>query len=204
MLVLTGYHLRLFHFDRSGVQYTPCLDIHDNPHIFVKLILSLSSPDETDIGLDTSVQWRIKNGRKVSGFLKSRGVDAGETVYPLVHVTPFFHRYNIHGRCTTCWRVVDPASGEELVVKDSWRSDDKISEHVYLQEAVGTPGVVEMLSCEPDRGQTKDLRGSGNQLPADFQNRIHTRVVLKCYGPAVTNFSSAKQLLCVLRDAIAG
>ncbi|RXW23021.1 hypothetical protein EST38_g2829 [Candolleomyces aberdarensis] len=203
-LTLTGHHLRLFHFDRSGAQYTPFLDIHDDPHTFVRLVLGLSSPNESDIGLDTSIRWLTINGRKAGGALMTRGVDNSETLYPLLRLEPFFSRSHICGRSTTCWSVLDNGTDQELLVKSSWRLEDKTSEHVYLQEAVGTAGVVQMVSCEPDRGRTGDLRGFGNTVPAGFQNRVDTRVVIKCYGQPVREFNSPKQVLCALRDAIAG
>ncbi|KAJ2928040.1 hypothetical protein H1R20_g9059, partial [Candolleomyces eurysporus] len=37
-----------------------------------------------------------------------------------------------------------------------------------------------------------------------FPNRVDTRVILKCYGDPISKFSSARQLLCSLRDAIEG
>ena len=76
-------------------------------------------------------------------------------------VDPFFRRTNIRGRCTTCWKIADPVTGEELLVKDSWRSGDRVSEFFHLKEALGISGVVQMVSCVPDRGQTKDLQTSG-------------------------------------------
>ncbi|KAJ2913695.1 hypothetical protein MD484_g6740, partial [Candolleomyces efflorescens] len=204
LLVLSEDHFRLFHFDRSGVQYTPSIDFHQNPHTFVRLILGLSSPDESDIGLDTSVQWTVEKGRKVGGTLTSRGADGTELIYPLSSTVPFFFRGSIRGRSTTCWGVRDPITGEDLVVKDAWKSEGTVSEHLYLQDAVGTPGVVQMVSCEPGRGETKHLRGFNHAIPAGFQNRIETRVVMKAYGKPLDNFTSAMQLLCALRDAIAG
>ncbi|RXW23301.1 hypothetical protein EST38_g2527 [Candolleomyces aberdarensis] len=205
VLVLTGQYLRLFHFDSSGVQYTPLLNIHTNPHTFVRLVLGLSSPNESDIGLDTSIQWRVENGRKVSGTLKTRGADDTEVVYPLRNVEPLFRRSNICGRRTTCWSISDPFSGEEFIVKDSWRSHDRTSECVYLREALGISGVAQMLSCESDRGQTAHLRGVRSAAcSSDFENRINTRVVIKCYGDSIIKFTSATELLCALRDAIAG
>ncbi|KAJ2914088.1 hypothetical protein MD484_g6305, partial [Candolleomyces efflorescens] len=204
VLILTGHNLRLFHFDSSGAQYTPLLDIHSDPHTFVRLVLGLSSPNEADIGLDTSIQWLIENGQKVSGTLTTRGTYGTDVVYPLLNINPFFSRSYIRGRCTTCWSVSEPRTGEWLLVKDSWRPDDKVSESVYLQEARGISGVAQMISCEPDRGQTKDLRSPGSHLPEDFQNRVNTRLVMKCYGAPIRKFTSASQLLRILRDAIAG
>ncbi|RXW13102.1 hypothetical protein EST38_g12751 [Candolleomyces aberdarensis] len=188
----------------AGAQYTPSIDINEDPRVFVRLVLGLSSPNESDIGLDPSIQWTIENGRKVRGVLITRGSDNTEIVYPLLNVDPFFRRNNIRGRCTTCWRVSDPVSGEELLVKDSWRAGHSISEYAYLQEALGISGVVQMVSHGPERGQTKDFRGFENDFPGDFENRMETRLAMKCYGDPIVEFTSAKQLLCALRDAIAG
>jgi hypothetical protein len=204
VLVLSGHQLRLFHFDRSGAQYTPSLDIHDDPHTFVRLILGLSSPNEADIGLDTSIRWLILNGRKAGGALMMRGADNSQSLYPLLRKEPFFCRSSICGRSTTCWSVLDKRTDEELLVKSSWRSEDRTSEHIYLQEAVGVAGVVQMVSCEPDRCQTKYFRGFQTNAPAGFQNRVETRVVVKRYGSPITEFTSPREVLCALRDAIAG
>lgn len=204
LLVLSEGHFRLYHFDRSGVQHTPYISFHKDPHTFVRLILGLSSPDEFDIGLDSSIQWIIENGRKVGGTLTTRGADGIKVVYPLLNVVPFFFRGNIRGRSTICWSVRDPVTGEELVVKDTWKSKDHISEHVFLRDAVGIAGVVQMVSYEHDRDETKNLRGFGDCCPAGFQNRVETRVVTMAYGKSVKNFTSAMELLHALRDAIAG
>ncbi|KAJ2914083.1 hypothetical protein MD484_g6330, partial [Candolleomyces efflorescens] len=203
ILVLSGHHLRVFHFDRSGVQYTPPLDIHEEPHTFVRLILGLSSPNESDIGLDATIFWLIKNGRKIVGGISMRGADDNETLYQLSRLEPLFCRTNICGRSTTCWSVLDGDTGEELLVKSSWRSADRTSEHIYLRDAVGIPGVVQMVFCEPDRCQTLWYRGR-SLAPAGFQNRLETRVLIKHYGSPITGFTSPKQVLWALRDAIAG
>ncbi|KAJ2914089.1 hypothetical protein MD484_g6304, partial [Candolleomyces efflorescens] len=204
VLLLNGPSLRLFHFDRSGVQYTPFLDIHSDPHTFIRLVLGLSSPDETDIGLDTSIQWQRLCGRKISGTLTTRGSDGTDVVYPLLSINPFFSRSDIFGRCTTLWSVSDPRTGEALLVKDLWRSEGQASECIYLEEARGIPGVVQMVSCEADRGQTKNLRCLTGDLLENFGNLVNTRLVMKRYGEPISEFTSAMQLLCILRDAIAG
>ncbi|RXW20928.1 hypothetical protein EST38_g4918 [Candolleomyces aberdarensis] len=202
ILVLSEQHVRLFHFDRSGVQYTPLLNFHNNPHTFVRLVLGLSSPNESDIGLDDSIQWATQDGRKVSGTLRTRDANNEYIIYPLATIQPFFFNGNIRGRSTICWSVRDPITNEKLVVKDSWRSEERLSEHVFLQDAVGVSGVVQMVTCEPDRCDTKSMRGDA--LPAGFRNRIQTRIVMKAYGKSIKKYTSAKQLFCALRDAIAG
>lgn len=204
VLVISESHIRLFHFDRSGVQYTPLLDFHEDPHTFVRLVLGLSSPDELDIGFDASIQWTIEGGRKVGGTIRTRWADLQDIIYPLAQIEPFFFRGSISGRSTTCWKVRDSETNEELLVKDMWRSEDRISEHTFLQDAIGLPGVVQMVNCEPDRCETKSLRGFGEDSPAKFRNRIESRIVIKSYGKSVDRYTSAKQLFCALRDAIAG
>jgi hypothetical protein len=146
----------------------------------------------------------ILNGRKAGGALMMRGADNSESLYPLLRLEPFFCRSSISGRSTTCWSVLDKRTDEELLVKSSWRSENRTSEHIYLQEAVGVAGVVQMVSCEPDRAQTKELRGFGDAVPNNFHNRIETRVVIKRYGKPIVAFTSPKEVLCALRDAIAG
>ncbi|KAJ2911438.1 hypothetical protein MD484_g8976, partial [Candolleomyces efflorescens] len=204
LLVLSEDYFRLFHFDRSGAQYSPCINFHEDPHTFVRLILGVSSPDESDIGLDSSIQWTIENGRKVEGTLTTRSADGVDVVYPLVDVEPLFCGKSVCGRATICWRVRDPASDEELVVKDSWKSEESLSEHVYLQDAIDVPGVVQMVSCEHDRSQTRCLRGFDDATPPGFHNRVETRIVMKAYGKTLRHFTSVKELLYALRDAIAG
>ncbi|KAJ2913166.1 hypothetical protein MD484_g7250, partial [Candolleomyces efflorescens] len=206
VLVLTEEHVRLFHFDRSGAQYTPPLNFHDNPHTFVRLVLGLSSVDESDIGLDASIQWitRREHGRKVGGTLRARGPNGEDVFYKLSGTTPFFCDDSIRGRCTMCWNVRDPVTNEALVVKDSWRTEERLSEHLFMQNAVGIPGVAQMVSCEPDRCDTMSFRGFGDVVPAGFRNRIETRIVMKAYGTSIRKYTSAKQLFCALRDAIAG
>ncbi|KAJ2913152.1 hypothetical protein MD484_g7263, partial [Candolleomyces efflorescens] len=204
VLGISESHLRLFHFDRSGAQYTPLHDFHEDPHTFVRLVLGLSSPDEFDVGLDASIQWVIEGGRKVEGTIRTRGADLQDIVYPLVQIEPFFFRGSISGRSTTCWKVRDSETNEQLLVKDMWRSEDRASEHTFLQEAIGLPGVVQMVNCEPDRCETKSLRGFGESPPRKFRNRIESRIVIKTYGRSVDRYTSAKQLFCALRDAIAG
>ncbi|KAJ2911553.1 hypothetical protein MD484_g8860, partial [Candolleomyces efflorescens] len=206
LLRVAGDHLRLFHFDRSGIQYTPPLNIHEDPHTFIRLVVGLSSTNEADIGLDTSIQWTIENGFKVKGTLMTLGADGTKTVYSLRQLDPEFSRPYLVCRGTTCWAVGDPATRQKFLVKDSWRLEEAASEGALLEEAVGVPGVVQMVSYEADRGQTRALRGFENGVPAklDFENRIETRVVMKQYGKQIYKFSCAKRLICALRDAIAG
>ncbi|TEB14749.1 hypothetical protein FA13DRAFT_1805317 [Coprinellus micaceus] len=153
-----------------------------HPETLVRLVAGLASADERLLGLDDSVH------------------PTGETkTYPIVEQIPI-PRYSICSRGTTCWRVRDPATMEEYVIKDSWREDDLPAEHELLEKVKGIPGVVFMASCEVDRGETKGFRCASTLR--QYQNRKASRVLLHAYGQSVEHFSSVLQVLYAFRDAI--
>ncbi|RXW17157.1 hypothetical protein EST38_g8693 [Candolleomyces aberdarensis] len=213
-LIITEQSFRLFHFDRSGVQFTRPINIHDKTgaSTFVRLVLGLSSLYESDAGLDTSIKWEIENGKKVSGTLstrqpkdRSKGGDKENTVitYSLANVEPTIPCYDIRGRGIVCWTVVDPENGETVLVRDLWRSGDRLSEDIYLQRAKGIPGMVQMISFECNREETKHIRGLNDpSAHPEFRNRIAIRLVLNSGGRSIKHFKSPMELLCALRDAI--
>jgi hypothetical protein len=109
---------------------------------------------------------------------------------------------SICGRATTCWKVQDPETREELIVKDSWIAEDHTSEHELLELVKGLPGVVQMVSFELGRGETKSFRCPSTW--GQYTNRVATRIVMKSYGKPIELFASVLQVLGALRDAIAG
>ncbi|KAJ2919566.1 hypothetical protein MD484_g786, partial [Candolleomyces efflorescens] len=207
LLLVTEQDFRLFHFDRSGVQYTEEIDLHSKAtrHIFVRLVLGLCSPHESDLGLDTSIQWEIENERKARGSLAVCD-DTGVVNYRLAAIHPIRSSFNIRGQCTTYWTVVDPESNETLLVKDSWRLEGRVPEREYLEEVrnLGLAGVARMVTCENERAETKYFRDLGTKSPlANFHNRISTRTLIDCEGKLILDFTSTMQLVCALYDAIA-
>ncbi|KAJ3504523.1 hypothetical protein NMY22_g17897 [Coprinellus aureogranulatus] len=200
-LALTQAHARLIHFDRTGTQVTPLLDIHHYPATFVRLIVGLASVDERVLGLDDSIRWTIVDGKKTEGTLTTTGPTGEVKTYPVIEHIPN-PRETIRGRGTTCWRVRDPDTHKELVVKDSWLPDNHPPEHEFLELVKGVPGVVEMVSCEPRRWETKDFRCPSTA--GRYQNRVGARITMKSYGKPVEFFTSVLQLLRACRDAISG
>ncbi|KAJ2925060.1 hypothetical protein H1R20_g12036, partial [Candolleomyces eurysporus] len=204
-LVITEKRARLFHFDRSGIQYTPLFNIHKLPHILVRLILGLCCIDERVLGFDDSVQWTIgANGSKVAGTLRTIGPKNTIVEYELAMDAKPFTRNSIRGRGTTCWPIKD-ANNRRLLVKDYWMSDGRVPEFTLLEELDNVQGVCKMLCYEGERAKTKDNRGKVNIFGADiFHNRTAIRIVLELYGPTIEKFTNPRQLLGALRDAIAG
>ncbi|KAJ2915533.1 hypothetical protein MD484_g4878, partial [Candolleomyces efflorescens] len=207
-MVLTESQGQIFHFDRSGVQYTRLLDIHREPEIFVRLILGLLTTRERVLGLDDTVQWTTSpNGERVSGFVKTVGPNAVPVTYELVVAEKPLFRSNLLGRGTTCWTAKNDR-GETLIIKDYWvlESSDgnQSSEFDLLEEVKGLHGICQMICYEDNRAQTRDFRGDTSTFTqASFHNRRNIRIVMKAYGPSIENFTSIEQLLGALRDAIA-
>lgn len=189
------------HFDCSGPQVTPLIDIHQHPGTLVRLVAGLASADERLLGLDDSVQWTILHGKKSQGQVTTTSPTGETKAYPIVEQIPV-PRYSICSRGTTCWRVRDPETLEEYVVKDSWREDGLPAEHELLERVKGIPGVVYMASCEVDREETKDFRCASTLR--QYQNRKASRVFLHSYGKSVEHFSSVLQVLYAFRDVIVG
>ena len=205
-MLVTEEHVRLFHFDRSGVQYSPPLNIHENPESFIRLVLALSTTNERALGLDDSIQWTTApNGTKRAGSLKTVGRDNTVVAYDLVVGEGPITRSGLLGRGTTCW-VVKNDRGEKFIVKDYWVSESRPSfECELLEEARGLQGVCQMVSFENNRAKTLDFRGDPSIFENGiFHNRTSVRIVMKAYGRSLENFTSMKQVLGALRDAIAG
>ncbi|KAJ2912013.1 hypothetical protein MD484_g8401, partial [Candolleomyces efflorescens] len=203
-LLLTEQKVRLYHFDRSGGFYTSEINIHEDPHTFIRLVVGLNSLDQSEIGFDASIQWKIKDGRKVGGSLTTLKEDNTEITYTLSEVNPVITFFDIRGRGTQCWSVLHPTTGDKLLVKDCWKVDDRVPEYEHLDQLKGVQGIAQMLSFEPNRGETKHFRARGVTSHRDFLNRVAIRIVLKSYGIPIVRFKTPTELLCALRDAIKG
>ncbi|KAJ2929420.1 hypothetical protein H1R20_g7683, partial [Candolleomyces eurysporus] len=203
-LLITEKKVQLFHFDRSGAQYSPPLKMHDHPEAFVRLVLGLTTTNERALGLDDSIQWvTAPNGTKTAGSLKTIGCDSTVVTYDLVMGEGPIIRSGLLGRGTTCW-VAKNKRGEKFIVKDYWVADNRISECELLEEVKGLKGVCQMVSYEDNRAQTVHFRGDTSTFEEGvFQNRTSVRIVMKAHGPSLENFTSMKQVLGALRDAIA-
>lgn len=165
------------------------------------MVAGLSSAEEGLLGIDDSIQWIIVSGRKDKGTVTATNASGVTKVYPIIEEIAI-PRDSIRGRATTCWRVEDPDTREELVIKDSWRPDDHTAEYELLELVKGITGVVQMVSHESSRRETKDLRCASTT--GQYKNRVYERVIMKAYGGPLESFKTVLQLLCAIRDAIAG
>lgn len=199
---------RLVHCDRTGTTITPFFNYHNDPHAFIRLILGLTSSDEATLGLDTTVQWKIEGGKKVSGTIVTVGLgntsiaEQDSKVYRLEKIRPVFARSTTGGRGTTCW-LVEGSNAQTLLIKDSWRTGKRMAEHEYLDAAKEVKGVVHMISYQY-LGQTSDYVPPGCVSDPALQNRSKLRLVMEAHGLALDHYHSRHQLVAALRSAIRG
>ncbi|TEB25623.1 hypothetical protein FA13DRAFT_1796322 [Coprinellus micaceus] len=199
-LVVSESYARLVHFDRSGAQISPPFNIHNYPETLVRLVVGLSSVDECLVGLDDSVRRADLAGGTTNGTLKTMSPGGEVKPYDIVEELPT-NADPFRGRATSCWRVKDPETAEEYVVKDSWQTEDVVPERELLKLVKGVPGVVQMVSDELGRGETKDFRCPSTVL--QYKNRIASRIMMKLYGKSIVFFKSLLQFLSAIRDAVA-
>ncbi|RXW16283.1 hypothetical protein EST38_g9570 [Candolleomyces aberdarensis] len=173
-----------------------------------KIIPGLSSLDEEVLGLDTSVQWWIdpETGRKDGGTLTIRDDESGTSkTYELWRSDPSFKQYCILGRGTTCWDLLDEDNERLLLAKDCYRyaEDPDVPEFESLKIARGLDGLAQMVSYTANCGETLNDFGFSSSRKSQH-NMIASRVVLEKCGKNLFGFTSEKQLLSAIRDAIAG
>ncbi|KAJ2922763.1 hypothetical protein H1R20_g14321, partial [Candolleomyces eurysporus] len=203
-LIITQHRARLFHFDRSGVQYTPLFDYHARPRLFIRLVLGLCSTEESTIGLDKSFQWITgPQGVRLGGILETVRNDKTKIKYNLDMEEDIFNRTSISGRGTVCWPVKDSKTGERFLIKDYWMSEGRTPEYELLEKVRYTPGLCHMISHEEGGVETKDFRGDPSAFTCgNFHNRKSIRITIKFYGTSIDNFKSPQEMLAALRDAI--
>ncbi|KAF5340990.1 hypothetical protein D9611_006070 [Ephemerocybe angulata] len=203
-MLLTESQARLVHCDCSGGYKTDAIHINEEPYTLVRLILGLSSANETILGLDTSVQWKVKNGVRISGTVSTVDASGKRVKYPLSLNEPGFARTGVRGGGPVCWNARDK-NGNPILLKDSWRTDSQPPEYTFLKKAQGVGGVVQMVAFDDARAQTKTFRPPCFDLSAEgFENRTMSRATLTRYGAPLHRFTSQRQVVEALRDAIKG
>ncbi|TEB34814.1 hypothetical protein FA13DRAFT_1594336, partial [Coprinellus micaceus] len=204
-LILSQNRAQLVQFDRAGTQLTAFYDIHTYPHIFMGMLLGLTTTadDRAYLGLDDTLSWAHgRNGRKKSGTLTSLSPH-GLRVLQLVNIGPISLHRHIRGSGTVCWEAKDKASGAVYLVKDSWSSKGRTPEWELLKRAndKGIKGVCKMAWYDPAVVDVSDFRCASTVN--DFFHRTASRVVIEISGEEIDNFETRSQMIRALRDVIA-
>ncbi|KAF6760799.1 hypothetical protein DFP72DRAFT_795207, partial [Ephemerocybe angulata] len=202
--IITETRWRLLHFDHSGAYLTGFLKLNEDPYTFVRAVLALSSLDEEEVGLDSSIQWTTdNNGRKNGGTITTVDLENKEVVYRLIMTEPPVIQHAISGTGTVCWYALEMGdSPKRVLIKDTWRADGRTLEYDFLTRFKDVKGIAtKVLGHEDTRAVTRSYRPKGFKA-AYFFNRSLSRIVLRSPGPSLLYFTSQEQAIVAIRDAI--
>jgi hypothetical protein len=225
-LTLCGTSMQFWQFDRSGAIGSELFDIKANrEHIkkFFALILRLLTCDGQLLGFDPTFI-ELQGSPTVIRIKTKIGPQELEIVRPRI-----FRATGIYGRGTTCWEA--HLSGDKLqtfLIKDSWQPVCQTEEGVMLCNVTEqkTHHVaryhhhedVHVASERVDieshvrggidfkNGQKIQTTGVSvdPQVPNDFINRVHRRLILKDVGQPIWTADSPVALLEALEGCIRG
>ncbi|PPR08231.1 hypothetical protein CVT24_001307 [Panaeolus cyanescens] len=191
MPIITKTAVRLYCFDQAGVFIGPWVNIHQNPDKFIRIILFTLSSPATKIGLHPAFTYL---GNELYISVQDVNYRVKEVLY---------HVPRGDGGPCRVWRADDP-SGKECVIKWSWMAEEEsvAPEYEILNTLKGLEGVVQIIGHETQQSMIKrrpffaDTKYKGDA--------VENLIVLTSYGGSLDNFTSPYELLCALRDGIAG
>ncbi|KAF8584263.1 hypothetical protein K439DRAFT_1616870 [Ramaria rubella] len=208
-------------FDREGAQLSPICDIWEDLSTLIRVVRRLTCEMTLpELGQDPSVQ--IISGSQASEW-QTHAQTLGFSVYPTYRITmgqghkcwytlgpPIWTSLSLLGRGTSVWRVCDQ-SKTMLVLKNAWRSSERLDESTVYQHIRGThPGVVEydsggdvVFPDQPERVITAQNLRYKNSRKNTVTMVLH-RLFLKNFGRPLWEFESEIELLKGVRAALYG
>ncbi|TCD71043.1 hypothetical protein EIP91_000542 [Steccherinum ochraceum] len=145
-LVLCGHKLRVMRCDRSGMEASNWIDIKQDFHIFIRIILGLSILDRTTLGYDntkkmvlpgsslpvystsmsavTYMQTHLPSMYDVKWFIfvpSPNGPPGDGTWYLTTKAISLIRSEMMTGRATLAWRVLESKDGTRAEAKDDAR-----------------------------------------------------------------------------------
>ncbi|KAH7916962.1 hypothetical protein BV22DRAFT_1027165, partial [Leucogyrophana mollusca] len=199
--------LRIHLFDRAGAIYSRPYNIHDHPHVLIRLLcLAMVAPSEA-LGYDPTILiTTIRVGPRT-----------------LIVLNKIISSDLIRGRATSCWRVRDN-EGDQYVVKDCWTNVTRITREVdILKATAGVRGVPKLIDTwkveingEPDVTSSRrppflvqnypdtviDTQNVATKVIAEI--RQHHRLLMKPVGTPLPNVSSLLELVSCMLDVLDG
>lgn len=196
---LTGDHLTVIAFDRSGWVASPPFNIHDDPGLFLHVVVGSLYLDEEKYGLDPTVEIR---GEKKRIWVE----DAWYDIVDVIHVEGV-----LRGRATICYHV--QKDGQDYVVKDCWvdtsRNDREANVLAKLKGLPHVPEVVKdvavMFDNKPDTTAHFRRSKKGGKSSGTYKNveiREHRRILLKPLARKLSDFRDLVELITAVRDIV--
>ncbi|KAK7001016.1 hypothetical protein R3P38DRAFT_2559945 [Favolaschia claudopus] len=202
-VALFAERIQLYIFDRAGLVNTAPFHIHNDPEAFVRVWTALMFADSAVLGYDPTI---------VETALGVRHIEVEGRKYDIVGSNALFISEGIRGRGTVCWRVRH--GGREFVIKDTWDDAARLNTEAQILDiaiSYGVVGIPQVVASKiVDVGGIKGTDALRSSLPSDIyeeecahiEKRLHRRLVLTPFGHALHTFSTRKELLSALRDAV--
>ncbi|KZS96685.1 hypothetical protein SISNIDRAFT_450391 [Sistotremastrum niveocremeum HHB9708] len=221
---LCGDIVRAWLFDRSGGLASKSFNYHEDPLLFIRMIISLSSLSSEDLGYDPTIT-ETEDGKLILDFTYRDGDEFKTEKYVITEsIVP---RPSLRGRGTVVWRAyklsdedVPESERQYYAIKDSWRDLNREHDEGYFFERIAglgpKDGVVKFLRFAaveigpttlqkaPDEIATTVRQGVQGSRGSDFDHRGHVRLLMEEVGVTLDGFSSLRELIGVIMDAIKG
>jgi len=152
---ICGQFLRCYLFDRAGVSISERLHVGKNDKaqaLFGRILKGYAGMSAPELGFDIHYEYSSTptgteslSSIPTSSTPEPRFLHFQNHRFKLIRI--LFHRPVIVSRGTLCWLAVDVDSGEECVIKDSWRASWRTSEGELLARAkdCGVWGISKLL-----------------------------------------------------------
>ena len=223
-LLIFGSKFCVAIFDRDGVQFSPIRDMWLNLDVFIRVIRRLSCDLSTvNLGQDPTVEMVPEEQAKQRGGV-ARVTTPHHQPYPTYRITmgrgdrmwytlgpPIWTSLSLLGRGTAVWRVCDGSNpGMQLVLKNAWRSSDRLPESIIYRSIKGKhPGVANyQFGDDVVFPRSPNLLMSARNLREDGGGDVPTmvlhRLVVASSGRPLWEYASELELLKGIRAALTG
>ncbi|KZS96335.1 hypothetical protein SISNIDRAFT_493890 [Sistotremastrum niveocremeum HHB9708] len=217
---LCGDIVRAWLFDRAGALASESFNYNTNPARFIRMIVAFSSLSSERLGYDPTIT--EVNGKLILDFTyyDKTGQRVTEKFVITDSIVP---RPSLRGRGTVVWRAYKlsdedkpPEQRQIYAIKDSWRDLNRDFDEGHFFEKIpdlgyrdGIVEVVEFAAVEIGDGQQDTIaktvrQGIQGHRKSSFDHRGHVRLLMKGFGVSLDNFSSLRELIGVIMDAIKG
>lgn len=198
----TGALLTVVGFDRSGWVASEPINIHEQPGLFLHLVIGHLYLDEEDAGFDLTVRLRSEK----------KEIEVGGEWYNIVDV--IYVEGVLRGRATICYHV--EKDGKDYVVKDSWvdtsRTDREADILEQLKGLEHVPRIIKdvpvLFRGKPDTtAYFREADPEATYRTGTYKGveiREHRRMLLEPRARNLSEFRSLVELLTAIRDIVDG
>ncbi|KAF8588773.1 hypothetical protein K439DRAFT_1629360 [Ramaria rubella] len=218
-LLIFGSKFCIAIFDRDGVQFSRIHDVWINMDVFIRVIRRLTCEmSPVELGHDPSVElvplhdsptkWQnlaqslLLPSYSTYRVSMGKGNDCWYTLGP-----PMWTSLSLLGRGTSIWRVCD-STEEQFVLKNNWRSSERVGEATIYASLGPYPGLATYASGgdvvfpgTPDR-----LMSVQNIRSQSSANNVETvvlhRLLLQTRGRSLWEFETEAELLKGILSAL--